>query len=31
MSGSYAPNIAQAAKEIIEMIPEGSVVYRAVQ
>ncbi len=28
MSGSYAPNIAQAGKEIIEMIPEGAIVYR---
>jgi hypothetical protein len=28
MSGSYAPSIAQAAKEIIQMIPEGSTVCR---
>jgi hypothetical protein len=28
MSGSYAPNAAQAGKEIITMIPEGATVYR---
>ncbi len=28
MSGSYAPNAAQAAEEIIAMIPEGATVYR---
>jgi len=28
MSGSYAPSAAQAAEEIIAMIPEGATVYR---
>ncbi len=28
MSGSYAPNAAQAKEEIIAMIPEGATVYR---